>query len=76
MRIDLTRREPGCVSHPIIRLNRKLREVGAGEKVEIIFDPNEIPEDAIMIIIRKKNLRIEDKVSKNGVYIIRCIKVK
>ena len=75
MRIDLTKREPGCVGHPIIRLNRKLRNLSTGGRVEIIFDPSDIPEDAIAIIIRKRNMKIEEKMSKNGLCIIRCVKV-
>ena len=45
--IDLTRREPGCVGHPLMRLNRVMKEAKDKDSVEVIFNQSEIPEKAI-----------------------------
>ena len=74
MKIDLTKRELGCVGHPLIRLNRVLKKIPDNETVEIFFRPSEIPEDAILILLRKRKLRLIKKDIKNNICVITCIK--
>ena len=64
-KLDLTEKKPGCTGHPILRLNRFLKEAKKkANDIEIIFDKNETPIRAIQMILKKHNfkaIRIEEE---------------
>ena len=71
--IDLTRRDPGCAGHPLMRLNRLLKEIKEAVEVVIIFNSEELPIDALLIILKRHGLKMKDKrCEENGICTAIC----
>ena len=74
MIIDLTKREPGCVGHPVMRLNRKLREAQKYGEVRIIFNVDDLPIDAAEILVRRHGFKVEDKEQSGKTCVLYCVR--
>lgn len=55
--IDLTVRRPGCTGHPVMRLNRALREL-EDEQATIRVKTSEIPVKVLEKIVSKKGYKV------------------
>ena len=75
--IDLSRPKEGCAGHPMIRLNNELRRIkDVDDTVEVIFNANDIPLDAIKIILERKKFKIIDIEEKGSIFRLRCVRVR
>ena len=74
MIIDLTKREPGCIGHPVMRLNRKLREARGYDEVKIIFNVDDLPIDAAEILVRRHGFKVKDREQSGKTCVLYCIR--
>ncbi len=56
--IDLRVQPRGCKEHPLVRLEKKVKELSEGEKLKVILDANTIPLSAVKIIARRAKLKM------------------
>ncbi len=72
--IDLSKYEPGCTGHPLMRLNRKLREAKKYDSIKIIFNLEDLPFDAAEILLKRNGFEIKTKEVKDKTCILFCTK--
>ncbi len=72
MIIDLTKREPGCVGHPVMRLNMRLREAQGYDEVKIIFNVDDIPVDAVEILVRRHGFFVKNRECDGKTCVLYC----
>mgnify|MGYP000563044810 CR=1 FL=1 len=66
--LDLRVKPEGCTDHPIVRLNKMLKEARSKKDVKIILYANlvDLPPRVIEIIAKKNKLKVESIESGNG----------
>ncbi len=74
--IDLLTKKPGCVGHPVVRLNTLLRDAKSKEQeIKIIFSPKEIPTKVIEISLKKHGFELIG-IEKNNAFAVAYAKIK